>query len=103
MNKNKFCKDLIAKDKKLVGTLKRNPNGSDLYLNDELVYLMNSRKKTWRLNSTFTMGTKTDAVEEEDSDYIGTLKSNFVGSEWNICDSLEYGETETIATITYTN
>lgn len=49
------------------------------------------------------MGTKTDPVEEEDSDYIGTLKSNFVGSEWNICDTLENGETEIVATIVYTN
>lgn len=95
MNKNKFCKDLIGKNKVLAGTLKRNIYGSerfspryDLYLNDQLTYLMNSKKKTWRLNSTFMMGTKIDPVEEADSDYIGTLKSNFVGSEWSIYDTL---------------
>lgn len=91
MNKNKFCKDSISKNRILAGTLKRNVYGSerfsprfDLYLNDELTYLMNSKKKAWRLNSTFMMGTSTDPVQEEDSDYIGTLKSNFIGSEWSI-------------------
>lgn len=63
----------------------------DLYLNQGVTFLLSSIKKSWRINSTFTLGTKNEQVEETDTDYVGTLKSNFFGSEWNVTDISEDG------------
>lgn len=56
-----------------------------------MTFLLSSIKKSWRINSTFTLGTKNEQVEETDTDYVGTLKSNFFGSEWNVTDISEDG------------
>lgn len=46
------------------------------------------------------MGTNVEPVDETSNEYVGTLKSNFSGSEFSVYDNSR-GEPEILATITY--
>ena len=74
-------------NKKLVAILRRNRAGTnklypqfDLFMNEELKYLMNSKRKPFHLTSNYFLGTSIEPVDETNSEYVGTLKSNFSGS-----------------------
>lgn len=61
---------------------------------------MNSKKKPFHLTSNYYMGTNVEPVDETSNEYVGTLKSNFSGSEFSVYDNSR-GEPEILATITY--
>lgn len=65
VDNHEFIKQAIPKNRRLIGVLKRDRNGLkrffpqfDLYLTEELKYIMTSKRKACFCTSTYHMGSK---------------------------------------------
>lgn len=63
---------------------------------------MNSKRKPCHLTSNYHLGTTKDPVIENDQAYVGTLKGNFLGSQFSFSD-VSGDDKQVLATITYTS
>lgn len=79
-----------------IGTLKRDRSGCkrlfpdfNLYFTEELQYALSSRRKPCFTTSTFHMSSDNDIIDDVTKNYVGTLRSNFSGTIYNINDTVE--------------
>ena len=63
-------------------------------------FLLNAQKQFGYLNSCYNISAVKNNYENKGEAYMGNLKGNFTGSEFNLFQSVEGGE-DLIATIVY--
>ena len=97
-NIHQFMKENIPRNRFFLGTLKRNREGLsrffpyfDLFFTQELRYAMSSKRKPCFKTSTFHLSSSRERIHETAKEYVGTTRSNFSGSVYNLFDESEDG------------
>eukprot|EP00919_Chromeraceae_sp_WS-2016_P015825 GHVR01037602.1.p1 GENE.GHVR01037602.1~~GHVR01037602.1.p1 ORF type:complete len:109 (-),score=7.35 GHVR01037602.1:1389-1715(-) len=99
MNNRSFICGMLSKGRFMECVVKRDNSGLktffpqyDLFLTEGLKYLMSTKRKCGKITSTYEMSAIENNFDENDDNYVGLVKSNFLGTIFNIFDESHHPE-----------